>query len=151
MTISITELKTPQIVALFNEHVAKPVKKFADRATAEKRLAAMMAEKNLQLAFNENVGHFLADAASSTEDTETEAPAPKAKKAKGGRRGPDPEYADDAKIKVLVKSNPKKEGTASYFRFELYNEVSTVGAAIAAGITRADLRWDVAHNHISIK
>lgn len=42
-TIDITTAKTAELVAFFNAHAEKPVKKFADRATAEKRVAALLA------------------------------------------------------------------------------------------------------------
>jgi hypothetical protein len=43
-TIDITTAKTAELVAFFNAHAEKPVKKFADRATAEKRVAALIDE-----------------------------------------------------------------------------------------------------------
>lgn len=59
-------------------------------------------------------------------------------------------YDDTQKIKVLVK-NPKKPGTASHKRFASYKSGMTVKAALAKGVTRPDLRWDVAHQYIEIK
>lgn len=35
--------KTAELVAFYNAHAAKPVKKFADRKTAEQRVAALIA------------------------------------------------------------------------------------------------------------
>lgn len=82
-----------------------------------------------------------------------------AKKAKktGGRRGPAPEYADDDVItlnvaydkKTRTYANPKKPGSKAHARFALYSDGMTVGAFLAAGGTREDLRWDSKHGHIT--
>jgi hypothetical protein len=59
-------------------------------------------------------------------------------------------YADDAKIKILVKGNPKRPGSASAKRFALYKNGMKVSAAKASGLGPGDLRWDVAHGFIAI-
>lgn len=40
--LNISTATTAELVAYFNKHSAKPVKKFADRKTAERRVAALM-------------------------------------------------------------------------------------------------------------
>lgn len=144
MTITIKALKTATIVTLYNAHAAKPVKKFLDRATAERRMEALMKEQNLVLALDGQNTPYLTDAVDPTEDTA--APAAKT----GGKRGPAPQYADASRIKLLVDKNPKREGTAAHGRFSLYVSGSTVGSFLESGGTRADLSWDVAHGFISI-
>lgn len=62
-----------------------------------------------------------------------------------------PKLADDKKIRVLVKENPKRKGTAGAKRFALYRSGMTVAAALKAGVTRADLNWDTEHKFIEIK
>jgi hypothetical protein len=61
-------------------------------------------------------------------------------------------FKDTAKIKVLVKANPKTEGTDSHKRFQRYfnKKCKTVKDALALGITRGDLRWDVERKFIAI-
>lgn len=71
-----------------------------------------------------------------------EAKEPKASKAKN--------YEDTAKVTLLVKENPKREGSASYERFEGYKGAKTVADALANGVTRADLDWDAKHGYITI-
>lgn len=51
-------------------------------------------------------------------------------------------------LKTLV--NPKKAGTSSFNRFEKYVDGMTVAAALEAGITRDDIRWDSTHGHIGL-
>ena len=75
-------------------------------------------------------------------------PAAKKEAPAGGRA---PTLADEAKITLLVKENPKREGCAAYERFNAYFTVKTVAEALAAGLTRKDLAWDIAHGHISVK
>jgi hypothetical protein len=70
--------------------------------------------------------------------------AKKEKSSKGERS------TDTRKIKVLVKGNPKREGSASYARFELYKFAKTVDAFITAGGTAADVAHDSKKGYISV-
>lgn len=54
-------------------------------------------------------------------------------------------------VQVLV-NNPKRVGSKSHLRFAAYGAqgtVSTVQDVLKAGVTRADLQWDLAHGHIA--
>ena len=55
----------------------------------------------------------------------------------------------DAAISNIV-ANPKRVGSAAWARFEAYAEGMTVTAALAAGLTTADLMYDAAHKYIYI-
>lgn len=79
----------------------------------------------------------------------TKAKGAKAKKEKGGKRGPAPDFADDLKIKVL-KANPKREGTEAHARYALYKDGMTVGAYLKVGGQRSDLAWDSKREFIKI-
>lgn len=68
--------------------------------------------------------------------------------AKRGRRMPEELLAK--KIKLLVKENPKREGTASYKEFALYKSGMTVGALLEKGLRAAALRWDLEHKFIAL-
>lgn len=117
---------------------AKPAAKKAVKK-ADKPAAKKAAAKPAAATF----GSFMADQLGA-------ATKPAAKKAApaGGRA---PTLADDSKITLLVKENPKREGCAAYERFNAYFTVKTVAEALAAGLTRKDLAWDIAHGHISVK
>jgi hypothetical protein len=60
-------------------------------------------------------------------------------------------YTEAAVISVLVDKNPKRESSDAGQRFALYKNGMTVGAALAAGVLRADISWDTRHGFISIK
>ena len=75
--------------------------------------------------------------------------APKAA-TKGAPKGPRPDNAAK-KITLLVKENPKREGTASHQRFALYKSGMTVGEFCTKGGTMGDVKWDADHGYISIK
>ena len=62
----------------------------------------------------------------------------------------EPKHAPTAKIEWLTASNPKRPGTASHARAELYWGKKTVADYLAAGGQRVDLSWDAAHNFIRI-
>lgn len=55
------------------------------------------------------------------------------------------------KIKVLAKENPKRKGSASFKRFELYSKHPTVGAFLKAGGKQLDLNWDMDKGFINFK
>ena len=59
-------------------------------------------------------------------------------------------YPDAAKIRVLVKENPKREGTQSHKIFSLYSKSGTVENFLKAGGKRTDVAWAVEHKLISI-
>lgn len=70
---------------------------------------------------------------------------------KGVGRGRAARYVDGAKIKVLLKENPHREGTKRYGIFEKYRNGMTVGEAVKAGINAGDLVWAVKEGRIEIK
>lgn len=61
-----------------------------------------------------------------------------------------PRMSDEAVIKILVDKNPKRANTKAAERFGYYKDGQTVKAAKDAGVTAADLAYDVAHNYISV-
>ena len=79
------------------------------------------------------------------------APAKKkaAAKEEGAGRGRAPNISDDAKIKLLVKENPKRAAAAE--RFDLYKNGMTVAEYLKAGGKRADVNWDVKQGFIEVK
>jgi hypothetical protein len=50
--------------------------------------------------------------------------------------------AEDSWVVVSVRSNPKKEGSASYDRYAKWQTGATVAEMLAAGLTRGDVGWD---------
>jgi hypothetical protein len=59
-------------------------------------------------------------------------------------------YALTDIITVLVKENPKMEGSAARKRFALYKTGMTVESALAAGLWAADIRHDSRKEHIRL-
>jgi hypothetical protein len=124
------------------------------RADDEAELEALEAKDRFNLPVDdttteggEETGPVVTQEASAPapEVTTTVAEAPKAK----GKRGPKPIHADDHFITVLV-DNPKRVGTASYVRFEIYETGMTVGAFVEAGGRREDLHWDAEREFIAV-
>ncbi len=90
---------------------------------------------------------------------EVAAPAPKATavKAKGtgeAKQAPpqrEPKIPSTAKIKWLVKENPKRVGSASRERFDGYFGTKTVSEFLDAGGTRADLANDIGKEYMTVE
>lgn len=59
-------------------------------------------------------------------------------------------YPDDMKVTLLVKENPKKEGSKARARFEGYFGAATIGAARKGGVGYSDLAYDVGRGHIKV-
>lgn len=78
--------------------------------------------------------------------------APKAEKAEGG--GGRKSNIDPAtKLTLLVKDNPKREGSAGHERFQagyIDSKAKTVQAALDAGVTLADIAYDVKKEFIKL-
>lgn len=109
----LSNLSSKELVELFNKYSDKPVKKFADRATALKRTAAV---------------------------TPTKKSEPKNKEPKGQKQAETMATNRARKIKILVEGNPKR-GTAAE-RYELYKNGMTVGKYIDLGGQLRDVTWD---------
>lgn len=59
--------------------------------------------------------------------------------------------ANNDHVIVAVVANPKRPGTASHTRFAAYKVGMTIAEAIKAGVTRADVRWDMARDFITLE
>lgn len=135
--------------AILEAKNAKPVAKAAPKKAATKPVTVKKAEagKEHKLPAKPEAATFgsfvLQQAAAAAKNTK-----PAKAEAAGGRA---PTLADESKITLLVTENPKREGSAAHERFQAYFTVKTVAQALAAGLTRKDLAWDIAHNHISVK
>ena len=131
--------------AILEAKAAKPAAaKKADKPVTVKKAEAGK-EHKLPTKPAATFGSFFADQIGANSNK------PAAKKGEAPAGGRAPTLADDAKITLLVKENPKREGCAAYERFNAYFTVKTVAQALEAGLTRKDLAWDIAHGHISVK
>lgn len=115
----LSNLSSKELVELFNKYSDKPVKKFADRATALKRTAAVLPKKS----------------------------EPKNKAPKGEAQAETMAANRARKITILVEGNPKR-GTAAE-RYNLYKNNMTVGKYIELGGQLRDVTWDVKQGWIS--
>lgn len=56
----------------------------------------------------------------------------------------------DGKAYNTTDNNPKRAGTKSGDRFAKYKAGQTLEAAVAAGVSAADIKWDESHGYIKI-
>ena len=79
--------------------------------------------------------------------------AEKAEKAEGAGRGRKSAIDPATKLTLLVKDNPKREGSGGYERFQaayIDSKAKTVQAALDAGATLADIAYDVKKEFIKL-
>ena len=77
-------------------------------------------------------------------------PAKQVKEKKASAKTPAGKYGETCKITVLAKENPKKTGSSSHKRFELYGKCKTVADFLKAGGLRCDLSWDSSRKFIKV-
>lgn len=139
-----SKLDTATLIRMYNAvRPERPVTRFADRATAEKRVWPVL--------------EYLADTNPKKESITM--PAKKAKKsatkkvAKSNgesKRGRTSKYSGKV-INKLVDKNPRKEGTSGHKSWSLIRNGMPYDAYIAAGGVRRDLEWDLAHKWVELK
>lgn len=79
--------------------------------------------------------------------------AAKPEKAEGAGRGRKSAIDPATKLTLLVKDNPKREGSGGYERFQaayIDSKAKTVQAALDAGATLADIAYDVKKEFIKL-
>lgn len=171
-------LGAPVLLCAYNELAAVSVKRFSDVAAAVRRTSDLLKEKGwvlVQLTDGEQVPEEAIRLGTQRGDQPTtylvpaavlapKKPAPKKPTSAPTTtaRGPKPEVSEAAVITVLVDKNPKRAGSRAAARFALYRPGMTVGIYLtkahdleqgleARHWYRADIRWDLAHGHISVK
>lgn len=78
-------------------------------------------------------------------------PSPKAAPKKtGGKKGRAGSFTEDQKITVLVKDNPKREGSNAHEVFEWLRKSKTVGEFYKKGGMSSNLRWNIDHKYIKV-
>lgn len=93
-----------------------------------------------------NIAKEKLDAAPKESKAKTEKPA----KESASRSNFSKLYPEDAKVKLLVESNPKRAGSKSAERFEAWFGSETVGDYLAKGGTYQDVAFDVGRGFVQI-
>lgn len=52
-------------------------------------------------------------------------------------------FSPDMVVLSVVPTNPKKQGSSTWHRFQLWVPGRTIAQVMAAGLTRADVLWDI--------
>lgn len=151
--MNIIDIKTVDLVAIYNALSPRPVKKFSDRKAAETRVTKLLDEKKLVVRadHDENCIHDCGNVFLFAVDSAPVEPRPSRAS-----------YSNDATITVLADSNPKRKGSKSARRFDIYETGTTVGYYLDQCVKvmgkdarprfryHADLHWDVKHGFIEI-
>lgn len=143
----VTTVPTSTLVVLHNLiRPERPIKKFADRETAEKRMKGVLEV----LAKPGEVP----SATETTEDPMTTKKKRAAKKISGepktngvGR----PSAFSGKIIRKLEDKNPRREGTVGFDSWALLKSGMTYEKYLEAGGRRQDLAWDLAHNWVKLE
>lgn len=134
---------TGTLLTVYNALTGESVAKFADAKVGRKRILRALekvAKEPPPVEATKRQEKKMAQEA----EVEAKVKAPRAE------RAPRSSKVDDRTITLLVTENPKRRGSKSYDRYELYRTHRTVGAFLAAGGSAADLKWDAAHEFIRV-
>jgi len=116
--------------------------KVGDTDAASKKI---LSKSNIKLAEDSQV---------KTETKEKPVTTPKAKAVKETKvkavKAPKEKAADTRKIKLLVKENPKREGTKAHTKYELYRTSKTVAEFISGGGSLSALKYDADKQFIEL-
>lgn len=135
------KVPTATLVALYNTvRPEKPIKKFADRATANKRLFPDALEL---------LAGKIIEGGTNTVATKTKRAAAKQPAQKKETAGRASTYAGKV-ITKLVDENPRREGTAGFQSFALIKNGMTYEQYVSKGGRRQDLAWDEAHKYVKV-
>lgn len=149
--LDLTVYSAVQLVALYNHlYPAAPVKEFNTKQVASDRIWTLLSALPPTVITEENNVTDTASVETTTTKPKKTRGAPKAAKAPKAKAGRVAKFADDSKIEMLVKENPKREGSGSYQRFAHYRNGMLVKTALDKGVTRGDIIWDVEHKFIRI-
>lgn len=131
----LSKIPTPVLVLMHNEvRPEKPVQRFADRKTAEKRL----------------MGVLEVQAKPGTVPDGVTAAKSSGSKGGGERPGRTSTFAGKKIIK-LVSENPRREGTHGWKSWDALRSGMTYESYIAAGGRRQDLAWDLAKKNVKLE
>lgn len=61
-----------------------------------------------------------------------------------------PRRTHDPRIVISVAPNPKREGSLAHRRYAHWRVGETVSACLEAGLTQADVRWDVERGYVRL-
>lgn len=146
-------IPTPLLVKLHNLiRPERPVNKFQDRATAEKRMQGVLEV----LAIDGETPTAPAEGAPQENDMGTTAKpgarkrSPAKKTAASEPGAGRPSAFAGKKIQKLADKNPRREGTAGYKSWEKIRNGMTYEQYLEAGGRRQDLAWDIEHKYVKL-
>jgi len=124
-----------ELVALYNKITDGSLKKFTSRDVAIRRIIGLLPGKD-EKPEEKKVEDKKSD------DKKSDDKKSKSKKAK--------KFGKNDTITVEAEENPKRKGSQSYDRFELYTKFPNVIDFLVNGGKTADITWDLKHGFISI-
>lgn len=164
--VGLALVPTATLVVLYNIiRPEKPIKKFADRETAEKRLKGVLevlakpGEAPTQDALDEAASSHTAqegdtDMATKTKGRKRSAKSATTKKkaaATTGEAAGRPSAFAGKVLRKVATDNPRREGTHGYNSWEHIKNGMTYEKYIEAGGRRQDLAWDLAHGFVKVE
>ena len=129
----LSKLSLVQLVSAYNEVTGRAIKSFPNKKTAAESLWSQL-EKTMKAKAN------------SKSKSKSKSKA----KAKTAAAKPKGSFNPDAKITVLAKENPRREGTDAHEKFKLYKTGMTVADYIKKGGSSGKIRTDVARGNIKV-
>lgn len=146
--IDFDKTEMPELVKWYNENSgSKPIKKFADKATAIARCKALaQAVKELTSTEPAPKKGKAAKAEKAPKAAKAEV-APKA----DGEKGRKSSFAGKKIYRLHKDGNPRRPGSFGYRSFALIKDGMSYEDYLAAGGRNTDLTWDVKHGFTEVR
>jgi hypothetical protein len=160
--LGLANVPTQTMVLLYNTiRPEKPIKKFADRETAERRMKGVLevlakpGEAPSQEVLEQQAGTDNTNEPQEGDDMATKSGRKRAAKkttttTTGERTGRPSGFAGKV-IRKVATENPRREGTHGYSSWELIKNGMTYEKYIAAGGRRQDLAWDLERGYVKLE
>ena len=141
----LSQVPTSVLVTLHNIiRPEKPVKKFSDRATAEKRMQGV-----LEVLAKPGEAPA-ADASQENDSMASKTKKSRARTTEGASAGRPSIFAGKI-IRKVESKNPRKEGTKGFESWNVLKGGMTYEQYVAAGGRRQDLAWDLERNWVKLE
>jgi hypothetical protein len=160
LVIGLANVPTPTLVLLYNTiRPEKPIKKFADRKTAETRMKGVLdalAKPGEPVASTEGTDNSTEPAQEGEDMASNKGRKRAAKKttrtaSTNGEAAGRPSAFAGKVIRKVADENPRREGTHGYKSWQLIKSGMTYEKYIAAGGRRQDLAWDLERGYVKLE
>lgn len=139
-----------ELAALYEGITGNAIQRFRDLETGQRRILTVVKATVETQERDAGAGNGGGEEASDKPQKTAKAPKAPVKDA-GGAKSNRKTIPRDSKIKLLIKDNPRREGTRAHKVYELYRDGGTVASFLEKGGHMQDLIHDIAKGRVELQ